>query len=52
MHIHVPIGEGPSHSTAIFRMPYFLKEDRDFQIVGETVKHVMSPHEERPSTST
>ena len=32
-------------------MPHPLEEDRNFSTVGETVKHVTSPHEERPNVS-
>ena len=32
-------------------MPHPLEEDRDFWTVGETVKHVMSPHDERTNAS-
>ena len=52
MYIHVPTGEGSSCSTVISRIPHTLEEDRDFWTVGETVKHVVSPHEDKPSTST
>ena len=52
MHIHVPTGEGSSHNTVISHMLHPLEEDKDFWTVGETVKHVMSPYDERPSTST
>ena len=30
MHIHVPTGEGSSHSTLISHIPHPLEEDRDF----------------------
>ena len=52
MHIHVPTGEGSSHSTVISHIPHPLEEDRDFWTMGETVKHVVSPHDDKPSTST
>ena len=51
MHIYVPTGEGSSHSTAISHMPHPLEEDKNFWIVGETVKRVTSPHEERLNVS-
>ena len=35
----------------ISHMPHPLEEDRNFSTVGETVKHVTSPHEERPNVS-
>ena len=44
MHMHVPVGEGSSHNILISHSPHPSKEDRDFWTVGETVKHVVSPH--------
>ena len=49
MHLHVPIGEGPSHNTIVSQIPCLLEENRSFWTVGETVKHIMSPHEEGPN---
>ena len=49
MHHHVPTREGPSHNTAVFHIPCPLEENRNFWTVGETVKHIMSPHEEGPN---
>ena len=51
MHLHVPTGEGPSHSTAISHVPHPLKENRSLWTVGETIKHVVSPHEEGPDAT-
>ena len=48
MHIHVPTGEG----SKLSHIPHPLEEDREFWMVGETVKHVVSPHDDKPSTST
>ena len=44
-HIHVPTGEGSSRGTVISHIPHPLEKDRDFWTVGETVKHVVSPHD-------
>ena len=51
MHIHAPAGKGSSHDTVISHSPHPLEEDRDFWTVGETVKHVVSPYNDKPSTS-
>ena len=51
MHIHVPTGEGSSHSTVISHMPHPLEEHRDFWTAREIVRHVMSPHKEGLSVS-
>ena len=52
MHIHVPVGEGSSHDTVISHSPHPLEEDRDLWMVGETIKHVVSPHNDKLSVST
>ena len=52
MHIPVPTGEGSSHNTVISCMPHPLEEDRDLWTMGETVKLVVNPHDDKPITST
>ena len=51
MHIHVPAGEGSNHGTVISHRPHPLEEDTNFWIVGETVKHVVSPDSDNPNAS-
>ena len=51
MHLHVPTGEGSSDNIVISHLPHPLEEDRDFWTIGETVKHVVSPHDERTNAS-
>ena len=52
MHIHVPVGEGSSCGTVISHSPHPLEEVRDFWMVEETVKHVVSPHNDKRIVST
>ena len=52
MYIHVPTGEGSSRGTVVSHIPHPLKEYRDFWTMGETVKHVVSLHNDKPNAST
>ena len=51
MPIYVRTGKGSKHSIVISHMPHPLEAHRDFWTVGEIVKHVTSPHEERPNVN-